>query len=100
MLGLPAALLAGAAAASTTAAMAPPTQETTANPNDVVAPISGTVIAWKVAAAAEVKEGDLIAVMEAMKMETQVLAHRAGRMHPQIEAGVFLVAGQAIARID
>ena len=44
-------------------------------------------------------EGDLIAVMEAMKMETQVLAHRAGRLARLVEAGVYTARGAVLARI-
>ncbi|MBO1925760.1 acetyl-CoA carboxylase biotin carboxyl carrier protein subunit, partial [Staphylococcus epidermidis] len=36
--------------------------------------------AWKVVDGDEVKEGDVIAVMEAMKMEMQVSAHKNGRI--------------------
>ncbi|TQM85060.1 biotin carboxyl carrier protein /biotin carboxylase [Saccharothrix saharensis] len=44
----------------------------------VVAPMQGTVVRVAVGDGAEVAEGDLIAVLEAMKMEQPLHAHRAG----------------------
>jgi acetyl-CoA/propionyl-CoA carboxylase biotin carboxyl carrier protein len=64
----------------------------------IAAPISGTLQAFKVEEGAEVQSGDLIAVMEAMKMETQVIAARSGRVSFKSEAGTYLAAGQEIAR--
>ncbi|KPF55269.1 biotin carboxylase N-terminal domain-containing protein [Rhizobium sp. AAP116] len=64
----------------------------------IAAPISGTLQAFKVEEGAEVQSGDLIAVMEAMKMETQVIAARSGRVSFKSEAGAYLAAGQEIAR--
>jgi acetyl-CoA/propionyl-CoA carboxylase biotin carboxyl carrier protein len=37
--------------------------------------------------------------MEAMKMEMQVQAHRAGRIALRIEAGIFVAAGLPIATV-
>jgi acetyl-CoA/propionyl-CoA carboxylase biotin carboxyl carrier protein len=37
--------------------------------------------------------------MEAMKMETQVAAHRAGRITLKAEAGTYLTAGASVAEI-
>ncbi|VFR21019.1 Urea carboxylase without Allophanate hydrolase 2 domains [plant metagenome] len=98
-LGLPALLLralsAGAGAATGGDAEAGQSADAAA----VAAPIAGTLQAWKVEDGVEVAEGDLIAVMEAMKMEMQVLAHRAGRLTRQAETGSTLAAGAALARI-
>jgi len=38
-------------------------------------------------------------VMEAMKMETQVLAHASGRVTRRVAAGASVAAGGVIARI-
>ena len=69
------------------------------DPADLVAPIAGSVARWSVDDGAEVEEGDLVAVMEAMKMETQVLAHRKGRVARRVEAGASVAAGGVIASI-
>jgi acetyl-CoA/propionyl-CoA carboxylase, biotin carboxylase, biotin carboxyl carrier protein len=44
----------------------------------VTAPMQGTIVQVAVEEGAHVEEGDLIAVLEAMKMENRVLAHHAG----------------------
>ncbi|ASY66625.1 Urea carboxylase without Allophanate hydrolase 2 domains (plasmid) [Sinorhizobium sojae CCBAU 05684] len=98
-LGIPAALLgclgglAGKGASSALAAEAE-------DPLSIAAPISGTVQAFKVEDGAEVAAGDLIAVMEAMKMETQVTAARAGKIRISVQAGAYLQAGAEIARFE
>ena len=61
---------------------------------------AGTLTTWKVADGATVQQGDLIAVMEAMKMEMQINAPRAGRISLKTEAGSYQAAGTVIARID
>ncbi len=99
LLGLPASLLAGLAVqpghAAPAAAAPPPADE-----GAVTAPAAGTLVAWKVSEGAPVQAGDLIAVMEAMKMEMQVHAHRAGAIHQLVPAGGFHAAGAVLARID
>ena len=77
--------------------------QTTAKAEDadsITAPISGTLQAFKVEDGTKVQAGDLIAVMEAMKMETQVTAARAGRIRFKAEAGAYLQAGHQIARYE
>jgi len=66
----------------------------------LAAPISGTLQAWQVADGAVVAQGDVVAVMEAMKMETRVQADRSGTIRLSAEAGSYLEAGVTIARID
>ena len=65
----------------------------------VTTPSAGTLTAWKVADGAEVQAGELIAVMEAMKMEMQVNAPHAGRIQLVAEAGSYQAAGAVIARM-
>ncbi|MBB3640932.1 acetyl/propionyl/methylcrotonyl-CoA carboxylase subunit alpha [Variovorax atrisoli] len=97
--GLPAVLLSGLSSAAGGAAAAPASQAPAADAAAVAAPVSGTVQAWKVADGDEVAEGAVIAVMEAMKMEMQVLAHRAGRIAISVAAGGYVAVGAAIAAI-
>ena len=100
-LGLPAELLRGLSAAGT--AGGAPAAEADAvaatDPADVAAPIAGTLRAWKSEEGAQVAEGEVIAVMEAMKMEMQVCAHRGGRLTRCVEAGSHVDAGALIGRI-
>ncbi|MBS0391102.1 MAG: ATP-grasp domain-containing protein [Proteobacteria bacterium] len=95
-LGLPAALLQGLATTGGAAALAP---EAPVDEAAVAAPIAGNLHAWKVQDGAAVQAGDVIAVMEAMKMEMQVTAHRSGHITLQAEAGTYQSAGACIARI-
>jgi len=64
------------------------------------APIAGSIQAWKVEDKAEVQAGDLLAVMEAMKMEVQITASRAGIVRLSAKPGVFLNAGDVIGRYE
>ncbi|SOZ17782.1 Acetyl-/propionyl-coenzyme A carboxylase alpha chain (Includes: Biotin carboxylase; Biotin carboxyl carrier protein) [Cupriavidus taiwanensis] len=100
VLGLPAQLLRGLAHAPAQGSATPTAQAAATNAADLPSPIAGTVQAWKVAVGDEVNEGDLIAVMEAMKMEMQVHAHRAGRVTWQAAVGTFLTAGARLASIE
>jgi len=102
-LGLPSMLLRGLQAGATRDAEGPTDEAADSHTVDVAlvaAPISGNLHAWKVDDGAEVNEGDVIAVMEAMKMEMQVPAHRTGRIQHRAAAGGFHAAGASIARID
>lgn len=74
-LGLPADLFAHAAS-PVAAVAAVAAQEI--QPEDLLAPINGMISAWKVENGSAVEEGQVIAIMEAMKMEVPVLAHRSG----------------------
>ncbi|KWZ39955.1 acetyl/propionyl-CoA carboxylase subuit alpha [Burkholderia savannae] len=100
VLGLPSQLLRGLASAPEHDIAAAPVQVAAGDPADLPSPIAGTVQAWKISVGDEVKEGDLIAVMEAMKMEMQVHAHRDGRVTWQADLGVLLAVGARLASIE
>ena len=55
-------------------------------------PMQGTIVKVAVADGADVSEGDLVVVLEAMKMEQPLLAHRAGRV-TGLAAGVGASVG-------
>jgi len=96
-LGLPAMLLQGLSAPASTAAQPAAQQEV--NPDAVSSPIAGNLHAWKVADGDAVQEGDVIAVMEAMKMEMQVSAHKSGRITLAAQPGTAQTLGAVIAHI-
>ncbi len=99
-MGLPAVLLRGLQGAAATAENAGSNAATTStDDNNVPAPVSGTLQAWKVADGDQVEQGALIAVMEAMKMEMQVLAPRSGRIALKAETGSYVAAGASLASI-
>ena len=95
-LGLPAMLLQGLSAPTAVASQA---AQQSVDPDAVASPIAGNLHVWKVADGDEVKEGDVIAVMEAMKMEMQVSAHRSGRITMAVQAGTAQTLGAVIAHI-
>ncbi|KQY45815.1 biotin carboxylase N-terminal domain-containing protein [Rhizobium sp. Root483D2] len=98
-LGIPAALLAGLGGLNAPIGDAGST-ETQEDSSTVTAPISGTLQAWKCADGDTVKEGDLLAVMEAMKMETQILSARSGTLVIKAAEGAYVNAGAALGRIE
>jgi acetyl-CoA/propionyl-CoA carboxylase biotin carboxyl carrier protein len=67
----------------------------------LVSPIQGTVLKVPVSEGEEVEEGALICVIEAMKMENEITAHRAGKVTQLgVAEGGSVAAGDAIARIE
>jgi len=92
----------GAAAA----AKRPPRRErkaggAAASGNDVVAPLQGSIFKVEVAEGDEVEEGALLVVIEAMKMENEITAHRAGKVTSlAVEVGGSINAGDPIATIE
>ena len=99
-LGLPSALLQGLAPLGGSAQAAPQTAAPAAEEGLVAAPISGNLHAWLVEDGAQVKAGEVIAVMEAMKMETQVSAPADGTLRIREQAGAYLDAGAALAKLE
>ncbi|ANH07149.1 biotin carboxylase N-terminal domain-containing protein [Shinella sp. HZN7] len=94
-LALPSLLLAGLGAAGQGSASAAGKGGGPAE-DGITAPVSGTLQAFKIADGATVVEGDLVAVMEAMKMETQVLAPKAGRLRLRVKEGDYVQAGDVL----
>ncbi|HHE6470247.1 TPA: biotin carboxylase N-terminal domain-containing protein [Providencia rettgeri] len=69
------------------------------NPDAVNAPISGILFNWLIPQGNNVSKGDVIGVMEAMKMEVQIVAHRAGTLKHGAIKGDFVEAESPIAEI-
>ena len=66
----------------------------------VVSPMQGTVLAVNVADGDKVEAGQVICVVEAMKMENEVHAHRAGTISSlSVERGEQVTTGQVICEI-
>jgi methylmalonyl-CoA carboxyltransferase small subunit len=61
------------------------------NKKQYLSPVTGIVIAVKVKPGEQVQAGDLMIVLEAMKMETSITAHSAGKVK-----GVSVAAGDSV----
>ena len=63
----------------------------------IVTPMQGTVLAVEVAEGDEVEAGQVICIVEAMKMENEIAAHRAGVVRElSVEPGQALSSGEVI----
>jgi acetyl-CoA/propionyl-CoA carboxylase biotin carboxyl carrier protein len=104
---LPASLgFGGAAAAGTKPAKSKKRSRTggataAAGGNALASPMQGTIVKVAVADGDVVAEGDLVVVLEAMKMEQPLTAHRAGTITGlSAAAGQTVAAGAVIATIE
>lgn len=57
-----------------------PSASSSAGAISVKAPMPGTVMSFKVTVGQEVKRGDVLLILEAMKMENEIVAPQAGRV--------------------
>jgi acetyl-CoA/propionyl-CoA carboxylase, biotin carboxylase, biotin carboxyl carrier protein len=96
----------GAAPAAAAGARKPPRRERSAGGggggggDTLASPIQGTVLKVAVEAGAEVEEGALVAVIEAMKMENEITAHKAGKVSElPIAVGASVATGDTLAVI-
>ncbi|WP_320202737.1 acetyl/propionyl/methylcrotonyl-CoA carboxylase subunit alpha [Agrobacterium rosae] len=92
--GLPHLLLAGFSGAGTGSAS--PAASTKPQVDGILAPVSGTLQSFKVKDGDKVSAGDLVAVMEAMKMETQLVAPKSGKVRLGVREGDYLQAGDTV----
>jgi acetyl-CoA/propionyl-CoA carboxylase biotin carboxyl carrier protein len=100
--------LAGIAAVDTKPKRRRPTRSATktaggsaAAGDTVTSPMQGTIVKLGVEVGEEVVEGDLILVLEAMKMEQPITAHKAGTVTDlTAEPGATVNAGAALAIIE
>ncbi|PZP19284.1 MAG: acetyl-/propionyl-CoA carboxylase subunit alpha, partial [Kocuria rhizophila] len=102
-LGLPTAMVeallhgggAGAGGEAVAASTAHGASDTT-----LAAPMDGTVVKWAAEDGANISEGDTVLVLEAMKMETPVRAHRSGTLtRGEPNEGDAVRKGQALGEI-
>jgi acetyl-CoA/propionyl-CoA carboxylase biotin carboxyl carrier protein len=98
---------AGGAAAPAAGGKKPPKRERKAgsaggaSSNSLPSPLQGTVLKVAVEQGADVAEGDLICVIEAMKMENEIVAHRPGKVTSlNISEGAAVSSGDTLAVIE
>ena len=68
----------GAPAAPAVAAAAPAAPAAPAGGEKITAPMPGTILAVNVTSGSAVKKGDVLMILEAMKMENEIAAPKAG----------------------
>jgi acetyl-CoA/propionyl-CoA carboxylase, biotin carboxylase, biotin carboxyl carrier protein len=67
----------------------------------LISPLQGTVLRVAVERGAEVSEGALVCVIEAMKMENEITAHRPGKVTElNVKEGGSVGSGDLIAKIE
>lgn len=87
----PAPAPAPAPAAPKAAPKAAPAPAAVSGAKNVTAPMPGTVVSVKVKVGDTVKEGDLVCILEAMKMENEIFANADGKI-----VGVSAAAGASV----
>jgi acetyl-CoA/propionyl-CoA carboxylase biotin carboxyl carrier protein len=100
--------MAGAAGAVAPAGRRPPRRSERAKAagaggggDTLVSPIQGTVLKVAVEQGADIEEGALVAVIEAMKMENEVTAHKSGKVSElPVAVGASVASGDTIAVIS
>jgi len=92
-IGLPPAFLAALGSVQDTA----PTEQ---DSGELTASTPGTLTSWLVEDGVEVEQGQDVAVVEAMKMEARVPAHRAGTLRRVASEKASVRAGEVLARIE
>jgi acetyl-CoA/propionyl-CoA carboxylase, biotin carboxylase, biotin carboxyl carrier protein len=72
-----------------------------ASSESLPSPLQGTVLKVAVEQGASVEEGDLICVIEAMKMENEIAAHRSGKVTAlNVAEGASVSSGDTLAIIE
>lgn len=78
----------------------PPAAPTPAGASVIAAPMPGKVLSIKVKPGQEVREGDLILMLEAMKMENEIFCGRSGRvLEVKVAEGAYVDTGDALVVI-
>ena len=98
--GTAAAPAAPAPAASAAPKAAPATPAAASGGKPVNAPVAGTLLRYEVSEGASVSADTTIIVVESMKMELEIKAGSAGKVHFIAATGSQITSGQAIAEIQ
>jgi len=88
-----------AQAPAVTTAAAPPPASAPAGEETIPAPVAGTVLRYVASEGQDVKAGDTVLILEAMKMELEIRATVAGKVHFLVPTGTQVLSKQPIAKI-
>ena len=95
----PAGTVAIAPAAGGTKAAAAPAQAVSGGGVTIPSPVAGTVLRYAVNEGDTVKAGDNVIIIESMKMELEIKATAAGKVHFLVPAGTQVASQQPLAEI-
>lgn len=99
-IGLPAQLLAGLSLAVNSESALTSLKNEEQSETIVKSPVSGNLFKWIIEEGKEVDKSDVIGIMEAMKMEVQIIAHRKGIVKLISKEGDFVNTGDKVAEIN
>ena len=88
------------APAATPAPSVAPAPSASAGGKDVKAPVAGTLLKYAVAEGASVTADTTVIIIESMKMELEIKAGAAGKVHFTVPTGTQVANGQAVAQIQ
>ena len=94
------AVVAAPAQAAPAAAPAPAAGTSTGSGTAVAAPVAGTLLRYAVAEGAAVQADTTIIIIESMKMELEIKAGAAGKVHFVAATGAQIAQGQTVAQIQ
>ena len=66
----------------------------------LTSPMQGTIVKTSVIEGQRVEEGETVLVLEAMKMEQPIAAHRAGTVHNLVAPGTAVASGDVLCEIS
>lgn len=78
-----------------------PKKSVSAGSVTIEAPMPGTILSIKAKPGVEVQEGDVIMILEAMKMENEILSPQAGKIATiEIDEGTSVDTGDLLATLE
>ena len=86
--------------AAPTPAAAAPAPAASAGGKAVKAPVAGTLLKYAVAEGASVQADTTVIIIESMKMELEIKAGAAGKVHFTVPTGTQVSNGQTVAEIQ
>lgn len=64
------------------------------------APMPGTILKVNVSVGADVKKGDILCILEAMKMENEILAPQDGKVATVVQSGISVSTGDLLVSLS